>query len=431
MPLIATSGSLAVSKSLDTHVDQPDSWMIEWTTPFVTGSDPTVPPLLTMRGTQLIADFHRWREVIFDMAYGLPTVVFDQFISGVLYPTDPFYCHQSYVNSNNKIFTIGISYTGGPHNLYTIVDSTNATTKYEDYYASTILPETVLADSSDNFWVAYITQTGLDIGKYNAGTKLSAVKFTYTYPSTIDYHSVKMEWTSDGKILIALDGLYLIKYDQDTNTIVWQIYYLTGSGSHLTGLAQDTLGNIYVSCYNVLLKFTSSGASVWRLPMTRIDNIKTDDVGNLYISQFYSTSAPYSIRIYKVDAESVTPSFTWVRSLTPIKSLSNSTSVTNQGAQLYWADNHYYVSGIMTPSAGVIFRFPDSGAIPGTGSYISPSGATVTYTAITPPAFTKTFFVAPAHHSAMAAGTVTTYSASTVTLSSAPLNADSEVIDLT
>jgi hypothetical protein len=412
MPLIGTSGALSVNKASTEGSGGFDAWMMQWETPTTNRLFYSVP-----HGRQIFSGASLTYFILTtDDSYGLPVISFARGSSSPAPGTTT-----GIYDNNNNIYTVGRVVKAGIDqakfvSIQTITDSSGNVSFYRDNAVGTSstqssrVPYAVIADASDNYWVvgrineivAGVDHYKFYVSKFNGDTKISSVVLTQTKVpdySSITGHPGHLFWTSDDYLLIGLESvnagltnnfLSIIKFDQNTNTIIWQRQFDLPTYAGGSTTLQDVFGNIFVTFGNnvtnetTVYKFDSTGSSICKMVFSYSSNTVTiDDSGNLY---FYASDNVVGTDFYiiKLDAQAVTPSVLWCRKI------SSGFTYT-----LSWAVDHIYIGVAYTNGAGhspALIKLPDSGAVPGSGSYVTPLGDTLTYTGAAAPPVTVTSF---------------------------------------
>ena len=459
MPLISTSGALSINKvALGASANY---WFLQWndTYFFVQSIALDSSNQLFCTGSYQVSGFDRWIQLKINQDSGLPLITWQKTLTG--YTIQGGY--DIYFNRyTNNLYTVGYlnNSSNSDQSAGTLINNRDGTilaTYYDDnqfYGASTSYPwrrigNSILSDSTGDYYIAgsinekpnSTTNSYLPYyTKFSGGTKIYNKLLPDATTLATSGSSVQMEFTTSGNLLMLVatesqtastNIITLINIDPATNTINWQNKwgYPIGATGFSGTFTQDNTGNIYVG-FNVnsgatagvyLQKYDSSGTLLWTRKINNggtISQIVVDNNNYVYLAVLATGGANLN-NIIKIDGNY---NIQWQRRLT-----TSSAGKNIQIENIYWDKGNLYLEGGASVPSGVtatsafIMKVPDTGTIPGTGTYVVSAALTVTY------AVNNALTFIPGSQGITATGTLSVTNATTKAYNSVSLTANTTI----
>lgn len=460
MPLIGTSGALAINKTTSSLGG--GYWWQSW--PWSGGSLPTgyvITNFVLNDNTSEIYPAGIYNTAGFgytfitktDTTYTLPTVQWqkiqtnsDNTVSYLNQTTNNLYITTDLLVGSNSVSTTMQIFDSTGNTLGAYIDDNEIgggnTGTYPYYRKAT----SVIFDTLGNYYVAGVVNqkpnptTNYDVfyyTKFNGGTKISGKVIVPTYTLARSLASIKTEFAT-GSTTNMIAGLYgstfagayqcvFMSINLSTNTINWQYNITAGGSGPSFNFVQDNAGNIYIlmqgnttgpTTYNpYLIKLNSSGIIVWQKKISvsgstvTFKGDLTTDGTNIFVG--VNTSPVAGTRNNYLIEFNPSGTIIWQ------KKLSNTSSADMAADTTIWKNDILYISLFGGPIKGAMMTLPADGSIPGTGTYSVTGTLTMTYQATSNVSVTTSSIAGSISVYSIGNATTTAYNATTISSNTA------------
>jgi len=413
MPLIGTSGALAITKTALGGT----SWWISWN---AVGSDSyniqtsvaTITNSLTyfVGGRYFVSSGPTpvWLSAI-NSTYGTPVIPWQKRETGSsFFNTSDIVCD----SSNNKIYSTFIESSSGSNSFAAYQQITNTNGNVDGIYIDSNaitgvntptfpyvrIPQSVAIDSTGNYYVAGTVNQKpngstnnyvLYYTKFNGATKISGniINTGYTIGPATGTFTSQIVFNSTGQLIfgasVQSSGGFvfnLMSINVSTNTFNWQSTIAMPSINFTASYVQDNSDNYYMLFRGVvsgnttawIMKMNSSGVVQWSKQVTGFTSLIatgiTTDGTNIYVN-IIRTAIPSDFSYtLKIDANANILSERVIRATTG--NLQTEFIVYDTTGLLY--------TGSST-SGPCVINLPSDSTIPGSGSYAVTANVTMSY----------------------------------------------------
>lgn len=413
MPLIGTSGALAITKTALGGA----SWWISWNAVGSSAYDIqtsvatiTNSPTCFVGGRYYVSSgpIPVWITAI-NSTYGTPTIPWQKRETGSsFFETSDIICDAS----NNKIYSVFVESSSGSNSFAAYQQITNTNGNVDGIYidsnaitavnTSTFpyvrIPQSIAIDSSGNYYVAGTVNEKpngttnnyvLYYTKFNGATKISSNIINTGYiigPSTGSFTS-QIGFNSTGQLIfgasVKSSGGYffnLMSIDPSTNTFNWQSTIAMPSINFSASYVKDNSDNYYILFRGVvsgnstawIMKMNSTGVVQWSKQVTGftalLANGITTDGTNIYVNIIRNASPSDFSYTLKIDANA---------------NILTQRVITATTGTLQTQSIEYDATGLLytgsSTSGPCVINLPTDGTIPGAGSYVVTANVTMSY----------------------------------------------------